>query len=107
MSSEWWIMRDTHAVLARVEVEGPEFDHIRSVVVAGQRFAKLSLLARIESYWDDADFLPNEIGPLRTELLEVGRVPGLPTNVASLLEKLVGLCDVAIREGKAIEVRAD
>jgi len=101
------IMRDAHVVLERVEMEWGQFRQIRVVVAAANALGRLPLLSRLESYWDDADFQSNEIVQLRSEVFEASQVPALRSDVADLLSKLVGLCDIAIREGKPIEVRAD
>jgi len=101
-------MRDPRVVCrARVEMEKPEFDHICSVVEAATAHGKLTLLARLRSYWDDADYQATEIVQLRTELVELRQVPALPSGVVELLGKLSRLCDLAIHERKSIEVRAD
>src|SRR5262245_5287671 len=101
------VMRDEHIVLDCVGVGWDQFHQLRTVVEAARGLGRLPLLNRLDDYWEDADFQPNEIADLRSEVVEVSEVPAVRHDLRETLAKLVGLCDVAIRERKAIEVRAD
>jgi hypothetical protein len=107
MASDWMVMRDTHVVLAQVGVGWDEFKRLRAVVEAANALRRLPLLGRLQGYWEDADYRPDEIATLRAELVEIGQVPALRNTDRELLDQLLGLCDLAIREGRSIEVRAD